>query len=134
MGLAEIAHADARKILNDELFGAGVPISLVAPDGTVGTLTGFSNDIGLLIDPDTGQAVSGRAATIAIHMADLQEQGLAIPENIIDQTSKPWIVKFSDRLNNEYTFKVSQSHPDRTMGIVTCSLVVYEVEVIEGPL
>lgn len=126
MGLAAIAHADTRAILNDSAYGAGVSIALTAPNGTVGTLTGFSNDIGLLIDPDTGQAVSGRAATIAIHMADLAEQNLDIPRNIQDPRDKPWLVGYTDVLGNAYLFKVSESHPDRTLGLVTCSLTAYE--------
>ena len=126
MGLAEIIHADTRTILNDTQCGNGVAISITAPDCTVGTLTGFSNDIGLLVDADTGQAVSGRAATIAIHLADLAEQGLAIPENVHNKRSKPWVVGYTDQLGNAYTFKVSESHPDRTAGIVTCTLVSYD--------
>jgi hypothetical protein len=126
VGLAEIIYADTRAILNDSVFGNGVAISLTAPDCRVGTLTGFSNDIGLLVDPDTGQAVSGRAATIAIHLADLAEQGLGIPENVQNKRSKPWVVGYTDQLGNTYTFKVSESHPDRTLGVVTCSLVSYD--------
>ncbi len=128
MSLSSIAQADVRTILNDGVTGVGRPITLTAPDGTSGTFTGWSNDIGLLVDPDTGQAVSGRIATIAISIVDLVTAvpPMALPVNVASAALKPWVVGYTDEQSNAYTFKVSESHPDRTLGIVTCTLEAYK--------
>ena len=126
-GLRDTAKADAKSILNDGVHGFGWPITVTDPEGTVGNLTGFSNDVAEVIDPDTGVAVSGRIASIALVIQDIIDEGLAgLPKNIADKTKKPWIVEFDDINGNPFTFKVQHSNPDRTLGIITCVLEFYE--------
>lgn len=125
MSLLDIAQADTRSILNDSEMGVGVDIRLTTPGGISRTFTGWSNDIALLVDPDTGQAVSGRMATIALSLLDLAECNIPIPEAIPDRNSKPWLVSYDDRLGNSYEFKVVETHPDRTLAVVTCTLEMY---------
>lgn len=118
-----MAEADLANILEDGIAGFGWPITVTAPSGAVATLTGFSDDIGLTIDPDTGQAVSGRTASIAIRISTLlQFAGMTIPEGIADSAKKPWIVEFSDINGVPCKFKVFRSLPDRALGIVVCVL------------
>ena len=124
MGLREQATLDAQTILNDT-DGFGFPIVVTDPGGTSANLTGFSNDIALTIDPETGMAVSGRIASVALHMRDLVAAGLGIPKNIPDEDLRPWIMTFNDALGISHTFKVQESNPDRAMGVVTCTLEVY---------
>ena len=90
-----------------------IAVSRVAP------LKGFSNDIAQIIDPDTGEAVGGRFASVAIRIGNLAAKGLGIPKGITNNKQKPWVVKVADINGNNYTFKVAQSNPDRTIGIVT---------------
>jgi len=125
MGLRSVAEADLAFTLEDDVNGFAWPITVTDPAGTVGSLTGASGDIGQLIDPDTGAAVSGRLAHVSLRIATLTAKGLAIPENITESSLKPWIVAFDDINGNSYTFKVMQSNPDRTLGLVTCVLEVY---------
>lgn len=126
MGLRQTAETDMRKILEDSVYGFGWSISLTNPAGTtVAGLIGFSNDISQIIDPDTGQPVSGRSATIAISIGLLTENSLALPVAISDATSKPWIVTFNDINGNSYNFKVIHSNPDRAIGVVICLLGSY---------
>lgn len=125
MGLREIAEQDLGVILEDTDTGFGWPISVTDPDGTTGALTGFSDDIAQVIDPDTGQAVSGRLASVAIRTALLTSEGLGLPRGIADTGSKPWVVEFDDINGNPYKFKVSQSNPDRALGLVVCLLELY---------
>lgn len=123
--LRSLAISDGTEILEDSVEGAGWPIEVTDPDGTTADLTGFSQDIGQVIDPETDQVVSGRLASVVLPIASLTAAGLGIPEGIADATSKPWVMVFDDSEGVEHTFKVSESHPDRTIGQVLCFLEVY---------
>lgn len=125
MGLRETAETDLAFILEDAETGFGWSISVTDPAGTTEELTGFSNDIAQLIDPDTGQAVSGRLASAVLRISSLTAAGLALPVGIADSASKPWIVVFNDINGTAHTFKVAQSNPDRALGIVSLLLEAY---------
>ena len=125
MNLRMLAEQDLGFIVEDETTGFGWPITLTDPDGNSGTFTGLSDDIAQVIDPETGQAVSGRMASIALRIATLMEQGFGIPKGIADAAVKPWVVEFDDINGNPYKFKISESNPDRALGLVTCLLEVY---------
>lgn len=125
MGLRTIAETDLGKILEDSTYGFGWSLTVTDPAGTAVPLTGFSNDISQVIDPDTGQPVSGRLASVAIRIGLLTDAGLGLPVGIADSSSKPWLVQFNDINGNAYTFKVMNSNPDRALGLVTCILGLY---------
>lgn len=126
MSLRQLAETDLGLILEDSSTGFGWSITVTDPAGTSRTLTGFSDDIAQIIDPDTGQAVSGRLASAAIRISALTNAGLSLPRGIADSGSKPWVIEFDDINGNPYKFKVSQSNPDRALGLVTCLLELYE--------
>ena len=126
MGLREIAEADLGTILEDSAYGFGYSITVTDPLGVVKSFTGFSNDIAQVIDPDTGEAVSGRFASVALRISSLVAAGLTLPIGIADSKSKPWIIQFDDINGNAFTFKVSKSDPDRTIGMVICILELYK--------
>jgi len=121
MSLIDVMRADVQTILNDKDTGAAVQIFITDPSGTREEFTGFSNDIGLLIDPDTGQAVSGRKVTVAVSMIDLQAVSFSNPQAIPDEDSDPWIIEFEGNF-----FRVTSSEPDRTLQLVTCTLEGYK--------
>lgn len=125
MSLRQLAEADLGTILEDGVTGFGWPITITDPAGNAGTLTGFSDDIAQVIDPDTGMAVSGRLASVALRISSLALEGLTLPKGIADAGSKPWVIEFDDINGNAYKFKVSQSNPDRALGLVTCLLELY---------
>lgn len=125
MGLRDLAENDLSFILEDNINGFGWPISVTDPNGLSVNLIGTSNDIAQLIDPDTGQAISGRSASVALRISSLQAQGLGLPQGIADTLLKPWLISFNDINGQPYTFKVMQSNPDRMLGIVTCILEIY---------
>ena len=125
MGLRQIAESDLGLILEDTVTGFGYSITLTDPSGTVRPLTGFSDDISQIIDPDTGQAVSGRLASAALRISSIISAGLTLPKGIADAGIKPWLVQFDDINGNPYTFKVAQSNPDRALGLVTLLLELY---------
>ena len=125
-GLRETARADAKAILEDGDIGFGWPITVTDPAEISADLIGFSNDISELIDPDTGQAISGRLASVALSIDSLTEKGLGLPKGISDSSSKPWLMAFDDINGNPFVFKVHKSNPDRALGIVTCTLEIYK--------
>jgi len=125
MGLREQAETDLGFILDGDENGFRWPITVTDPDGVTADLYGFSDDIAQVIDPDTGQAVSGRLASVAIRIGALTAAGLSLPVGIVDAGSKPWVMEFNDINGNPFKFKVSQSNPDRALGLVACLLELY---------
>lgn len=128
MGLREQAAADVKKILNDDTNGAGWVISIYDPTApTVAvSFVGWSNDIALLIDPDTDDFVSGRRASVAISLTDIEAANLSgIPDAVPDTVGRPWVVAFDDLDGNTHTFKVARSHPDRGVNCLVLDLEVY---------
>ncbi len=126
MSLRDVAEADLNVILEDDVTGFGYPIIVTSPDEVSKTLKGFSNDISFSIDPDTGLAVSSRTASVALRISSLIAAGFGtLPGTIQDSNAKPWLVQFNDINGNPFTFKVQEGHPDRGLGIITCTLEIY---------
>jgi hypothetical protein len=126
MGLREVAEEDLLIIMEDDDIGFGWPITLTDPADVSVNLVGFSDDISQVIDPDTGQAVSGRLASVALRISTLLTTGIGLPQGIADLNSKPWRVTFDDINGTSHIFKISQSNPDRALGVVTCVLERYD--------
>ena len=120
------ANDDLKTILENDTKGFRWPISITAPGGATESFFGFTNDISQVIDPETGQAISGRQASVAIRIGAFDEKRFEIPKNIADETSKPWVVKFDDIAGKAYSFKVIKSNPDRSLGVISLILEFYE--------
>lgn len=118
MDLHQLAEAD----LAFTLEGDGQTITLTAPDGTAVDFQAISNDISLLIDPDTGVPVSGRNANIALRIASLRTAGFELPKGIEDGAEVPWLVDYTTVNGDQITAKVMASNPDRAIGLVTLRL------------
>lgn len=129
MGLREQAAADARAIVGDTATGFGWPVTVRNPDGVEAELSGLTNDIHQTIDPDTGMPVSGRVASVVLSLADLGSiEDLGIPVGISDGARKPWIVMWTDLQGVDQTFKVRETRPDRSAGLIVCLLEKYKPE------
>jgi len=127
MGLRDLVEQDLGAILEDSATGFGWPISLTDPDGlTDETLVGFSDDIAQSIDPDTGELVSGRLASVALRISTLHAAGFSLPRGVADTSKKPWVVKFNDINGRPHVFIVRQANPDRAAGLVVCILEGYD--------
>ena len=120
-------RAEAEQALGYMLEGTwSWPITLTDPNGLSNPMTGTSTDIGQVIDPDTGETVSGRSASVVLRISSIFTAGFAtIPVGISDSTSKPWVVTFDDIGGTSHTFKVRQTEPDRAAGVVVCLLELY---------
>lgn len=126
MGLRETAERDLGLILEDRDTGFGWDITLTSPEEVIHEFVGFSDDIAQVIDPDTGVAVSGRMASIALRISTIYEKGFTLPVGVADSGSRPWVVSFNDINGNSHLFKISKSNPDRAAGLLTCILELYE--------
>jgi hypothetical protein len=125
VGLREIAATDLVAILENE-DDFGWPIMVTDPDEYTASLVGFSTDVHEMIDPETGLAVSGRTASVAISIRTLTGAGFALPRSIADSDKKPWVIVFDDIDGKEHTFKVQEARPDRALGVVVCLLEAYK--------
>lgn len=121
MSLRDLAATDLQAIVNNSNDGFGYAIELIDPAGVIQPLTGFSNDISLAIDPDTGMQVAGRTASVALSYLDLT----TIPVNDPSETATPWQVRFLDVKGESYTFIVGETVPDRAIGCVVLILEEY---------
>lgn len=129
MGLREQAAADVKAILNDSDNGAGWPISLYDPTAPAVAVpfVGFSNDIALLIDPDTDDYISGRRVSVALSLTDIEAASLSgIPDGVPDTTARPWVVAFDDLGGTNHRFKVAKSYPDRGVNLLVLDLEAYQ--------
>lgn len=130
MGLRAQAAADAKKILNDATSGAGWRISIYDPSApTVAVpFVGFTNDISFVLDPDTDDFVTGRRASIAVSLTDIEAASLSgIPDAVPDTAGRPWVVEFVGLDAETYKFKVAQSMPDRTLNVLVLDLEAYQL-------
>lgn len=125
MSLRAEAALDLIAILADQAGGFAWPLELTSPSGVTVALTGLTTDIGQTINPETGQVVTGRQASIAIATATLEALGVGTPRGISDSSSKPWVVRFADIHGVIQTYKVQEAKPDKALGIVTCMLESY---------
>ena len=126
MGLRETAAADLKLIVeNTDDFGW--PITVTPPDGPTVPLVGLSTDIAQTIDPETGQAVAGRTASVALAIASLEAAGLGMPRGVADKGSMPWRIEFNDIGGKSHLFKVTEALPDRALGCVVCILEAYKL-------
>lgn len=124
MSLRKQAAADAKAFLEDA-NGFGWPVMITDPDGVTADLHGWTSDISETIDPETGQAVMGRVASVALAIKSLTDKGMGIPRGQSDGAKKPWVVVFDDIEGCEHAFKVIEAMPDRAAGVVTCRLEAY---------
>jgi len=125
MGLRQEIRRYSKIILSDVKHGFAWSLVVTDPDGNSACMTGFATDIADLIDPETGQGISGRQAEVTLHMDTLTDAGLKHPAYIASGEGKPWTVKFNDIEGEAHTFKVMRSAPDRTTGLVLLYLEAY---------
>lgn len=125
MGLREEIRQYTHQFLQDEKHGFAWSLVVTDPDGRSARTAGFATDIADLIDPETGQAISGRQAEVSLSTQSLSDAGLEHPAYVAGAEGKPWTIRFDDIEGKSHTFKVMRSAPDRTLGIVLCYLEAY---------
>lgn len=130
MSLRAQAETDLASTL-EAIGDFGLAFTITDPAGlTSSALVGQSGDIAALIDPDTGQAVTGRLAHLVVRISSFLTDPAGftdLPVGIADQNTLPWVVSFLGVSTPAFLWKVKHSRPDRTLGIVTLVLEFYEV-------
>lgn len=127
MGLLERMRKDAQKIMNSDKFGFSTDITLVEPDGTEHSFKSIISVIHNLIDPDTGQPVSGYLATASINRLDLNDLGLTLPEGESSELERPWLVRETNIDGVVVTYKLVRAAPDEANGNILCDLGSYDI-------
>jgi hypothetical protein len=124
VGLRQLAADDAETIMK-ETDGFVWPCTITDPSGSSVSFDCRSNDVHLLFDADTGQVITGRQASVVVLTKDLQAAGFGDIRNIEESNQYPWLVSVDDINGKSYTFKVRETHPDYTLGLMTCILETY---------
>lgn len=122
----ERLQRDSQRIMNSARCGFGVDVILTDPDMVAHTLKGIVSIIHNLIDPDTGQPVSGFLATVSLNALDLLAQGIEIPEGEMDEFERPWTVETVNVSGVTVLTKVIRVSPDETNGNILIDLGIYE--------
>lgn len=124
MGLLSDAAADVKAILEDT-DGFGLTVTVTSPAGTAAQITGIPSDIGQTIDPETGQAVTGRQVHISLPVATLRSSFGELPRGVLDRSEDPWRVTVQLPLMAQpATYAVSTTMPDE-VGCLVCFLEIY---------
>jgi hypothetical protein len=125
VNLRDLAALDHIAILTDGDGGFGWPIIVTSPNGQIASTTGFTSDVGEVVDPQTGLEVLGRRVTVQVLPAPLVAAGLGVPTAISDSKSKPWLMRFADASGRGRTYKVMTVAPDGVLGSIRCGLEAY---------
>jgi hypothetical protein len=124
VSLRDLAAADAKAIIEDDVGGFATTVTLTSPDNETAEVKATVADIGQSIDPNTGLAVSGRKATAAFSKATLLQLGFDI-RGTSDGARRPWVVVYTDVVGCERNYKVNEVLPDSELGITVCILESY---------
>jgi hypothetical protein len=121
----EAEALNALGIEDTDLFGQAM--TLTNPAGTSAALVGDYNDIGAVIDPETGTLVSGRSASMTLRISSIIAAGFTeLPRRISNESSKPWRVQYTADDSVNYSFIVRESMPDRSAGVIVLILEEYD--------
>lgn len=128
MNLRQLAEKDLETILETDQRGNRYPFTVIQPDGyqSVNPVYGYGNDISQMIDPDTGMLVAGRNATFTFRVNHLINEGYtSLPKVEHSNIEKPWVFKYVDFEGVTHTFTIRSAMPDKTIGIITLVLELY---------
>ena len=125
MNLLQRIQKDSQRIMNSTRFGVSIDIVLLDPAQVEYPLKSIVTVIHNLVDPDTGQPVSGYLATASINRLDLNELGITLPEGVSDELQRPWTIRYTNIDGVEITNKITRSAPDEANGNILCDLGSY---------
>lgn len=118
MSLTETAREVLGPIFNDSKTG-GDDCTITTPAGVVSDpFKVIGSDIHKFIDPDTGMMVSGRKVHVTLLLEELRDAGLDGIEAVADPSARPWLFTVANAAGEEETFKVSETNPDDTGGMI----------------
>ncbi|WFS86283.1 hypothetical protein vBVhaSMAG7_066 [Vibrio phage vB_VhaS_MAG7] len=125
MSLLQRLQKDSQRIMNSSKFGFSTDIVLIDPNDVEYPLKSILTVIHNLIDPDTGQPVSGYLATASINRLDLNALGITLPEGVSNELERPWTVRETNIDGVVVTYKITRAAPDEANGNILCDLGSY---------
>jgi hypothetical protein len=114
MSLRELAESDLACTLEDP-DGAGSSIALIDPDGNEYAVFGTAGDVGLLIEPDSGESARSRSIVCCVRVTTLAGKTRAVP-------SRGWRARILDLQGAPVNLFVQGNDPDRTLGVYRLTL------------
>jgi len=111
VNLLDVARGDLPFLLSD----FSVAASIFSPEGEETQVQGLHRDTGEMLDPETGEMVSGRHVSLVIPLPSV-----AIPHGVSERSKKPWKVVFEGKI-----FRIVQTRPDATIGALVVMLEEY---------
>lgn len=123
MNIFAQARADLPAMLAD-----GETVRVTNPDGASADLSGLFQDIGRIIDVDTGVPVSGRQVSVSLGLASLAAAGLGVPYGVSDSNGWPWRIDMTAPDGSARHYKVDRRDLDEPAGIVVCFLEPYDTK------
>ena len=113
----------ARRVCTDVTQWA-VPVTLIDQNNDEYEVWGLPNDIGVVLDPDTGLPVAARQITLVISYDQLPEG--ARPSHEQNADTRPWRVRFIRPGQTETkTYMVRGTDPDEVAALLTLTLTPY---------
>ena len=116
MGLRELAEADLEKIMEDP-SASGSPFTLIDPAGGEYAVTGMVGDIGLLIEPESGEKIRSRSIECSCRIKTLAALTSLVP-------GRGWRARLADLRGNTVNAFVAGCDADRTIGVYNLSLAL----------
>ena len=110
MNLRELAEADNAIMLEDDVSGFGVAITMTDLVGTIYQLKGQYHRVGVDIDPETGLLVPGNKSAVPVRLSRF------LPGNYPDEG---WLVETTDITGATVKGKATAVMLDRTAGRAT---------------
>ena len=89
-------------------------------------INGIASVIGITVDQETGESMSGRNAHITFSEAEATEQTYQTRDADNEIKMNGHIVEFKDSTGIERKYKITDAQPDETLGLLYCELEFYE--------
>jgi hypothetical protein len=123
MGLMDQAKADIKQITsNAEEFGK--EITLTAPDDSVATVIGLHTKHHLGVDTD-GNRINTKNAHISVSESLLTDQSYPVRGSDGEVSLKNHKVSVSDSTGTVCTYRIKETYPNESTGLIVCILSDY---------
>lgn len=118
------ARLDLRSFIADG-SGFGVDLIISTPDGiTTAEVRGLASSHNLNVDPETGLFVNTKNIHFSVSESELSDLGYPVRVNN-EVAIKDHLITFDDSAGITRTFKIDETMPDETLGLIVCILGVY---------
>lgn len=121
MSLLEL-HNQAASSLSTDTGKFAISVTFRDPDAVDYVVRALVADIATMIDSETQLPVTGQTRSVVVSDAERALVGMARPVGTDESEDvAPWLVEYDSKL-----WRVFDARPDRTLGLTTCFLELYE--------